>query len=84
MENVGIISSGRNDNVTLKNVTVNATGCSFETVFGGGYGNHNKATYKCENVVINVKAVQYLGHYNNEKFLEIGAVTGITVNLTQE
>ncbi len=84
LENVGIISSGRNDNVTLKNVTVNATGCSFETVFGGGYGNHNKATYKCENVVINVKAVQYLGHYNNEKFLEIGAVTGITVNLTQE
>lgn len=83
-ESVGIIASNRVVNITLKNVTVNATGCSFETVFGKGYGNV-AAKITCTDVVINVKALDYITtNSNNENTLAVGAVEDITVNLTQE
>ena len=83
-ESVGIIASNRVVNITLKNVTVNATGCSFETVFGKGYGNV-AAKITCTDVVINVKALDYITtNSNNENTLAVGAVEGITVNLTKE
>lgn len=83
-ESVGIIASNRVVNITLKNVTVNATGCSFETVFGKGYGNVT-AKITCIDVVINVKALDYITtNSNNENTLAVGADESITVNLTQE
>ena len=83
-ESVGIISSNRVVNITLNNVTVNATGCSFETVFGKGYGNVG-AKISCTNVVINVKALDYITtNSNNTDVLAVGDVENITVNLTQE
>lgn len=76
----GIISSNRVLDVTLKNVTVNATECSFTSVFGAGY-NNQKAKYTCDGVTINVKSVACLAsHSDGSNQLAIGAVLGITVN----
>ncbi len=83
-ESVGIIASNRVVNITLNNVTVNATGCSFETVFGKGYNNVT-AKITCIGVVINVKALDYITtNSNNENTLAVDAIEDITVNLTQE
>ena len=65
-------------------MTVNATGCSFETVFGKGYNNVT-AKITCIGVVINVKALDYITtNSNNENTLAVGAVEDITVNFTKE
>ena len=84
-EKVGIISSSQVKNITLKNVTVNATGCSFESVFGNGW-NNTDAKISCTNVVINVKALDCIvSNSNGEKnVLAVEDFKDITVNLTQE
>lgn len=80
-QQVGIISSTRVIKVTLKNVQVNATGCSFLSVFGCGWGNNSATNYTCKDVIINVKKVNSLAiHSKDGTTLPIDAVEGITVN----
>ena len=80
-QQVGIISSTRVIKVTLKNVVVNATGCSFLSVFGCGWGNNSATNYTCKDVIINVKKVNSLAiHSKDGTTLAIGAVEDITVN----
>ena len=68
---------------TMKNVTVNAENTRLVSLFGKGWENP-KQTYKCENVVINVKTLQCLAQNSNtasdKQTLGNDEVPGITVN----
>lgn len=80
-DNRGVFVSIKSENMTYKNITLNATGMDLVTIFGVNLGYGVLPT--CENVVVNAKSLGAIGRKGWGSGDSITSLTGFTFNKTE-